>query len=224
MSAPRGPRAPRPNCRQVGGPRARPRLPGARGGRGRRAPGPGPGQRGRRRHDSGARAAKVRGCAPRRASGPGRGPGHRRPPRSPPRRRPRARGERGERGRGRLSRLLFPRLLGGSARAPAGGSRELPGHAGSGAPGLRRGPPLGSWGQVRTGGPGSRGAREQARATRGRRCGAARVPGAAAPEGAGPLGSPAVQGRWSVGARLGWRAGWGAQNGAHGRSLQACAE
>lgn len=120
---------------------------------------------------------------------------------------------------------FFLRLLGGSARAPAGGNRERPGRAGSGAPGAGRGSALGDL----RGRPG-RGVREagvhvsKAGPRAGGAAGRRERQVAAAPEGAGPLGSPAVQGRWSVDARPAWRGGAGAQNGAHGRSPQACAK
>lgn len=130
-------------------------APGGPRGRGRQAQGPGPGQRGgRRRHDSGARAAKVGGCAPRGAgpaAGAGPGPGARAAAAVPPT--PAAEGSRGAR-RARAGEAFlgsfFLRLLGGSARAPAGGSRERPGRAGSGVPGAGPAPPVGSGGAGRS--------------------------------------------------------------------------
>lgn len=177
---------------------------------GARAPGPGPGSRGPAAAGVGGHRVPARGSAaaaamiPARAlpkfagapratpglgSGRGRGPGRGRPPRSPPRRRPRARGERGERGRGRLSRLLFPPAFGrlgeGPCRRESGAARSRRERgAGSGA----RVRPWGPEGQARAGGPGGRGAREQGRATRRRRCGAARAPGCSRSRGRGATG------------------------------------
>uniref|UniRef100_F6XPD6 Cyclin dependent kinase 2 associated protein 1 n=1 Tax=Equus caballus TaxID=9796 RepID=F6XPD6_HORSE len=116
---------------------------------------------------------------------------------------------------------FFLRLLGGSARAPAGGSRERPGRAGSGARGAGPGLPLGRGAQARAG-AGCRAARVRGQGAR-VQGGGGGVPGAAAPEGAGRLGSPAVQGtRWSAGLGLA-RGRRGAQS-RHAGGPPACAE
>lgn len=115
---------------------------------------------------------------PRRGSaGPGPGPGARAGAAAPPT--PAAEGSWGAR-RARAGEAFlcsfFLRLLGGSARAPAGGSRERPGHAGRGARGPGR--PWGAGGGGRepgAGGAGCKGACEQGQARRGQGGGGARA-------------------------------------------------
>lgn len=138
---------------------------------------------------------------PRRGSA-GPGPGARRPPRSPPRRRPRDRGERGGRGRGRLFSAPFSSGFWAARRGPlpagVGSGRATPG-AGRGARGPGR--PQGAGGAGPGLGVGGRAAGVQASEAGPcvDRAGAASVPGAGAPEGAGPPGSPVVQGTRSSG-------------------------
>lgn len=221
MSAPRGPRAPRPKCCQVGGPHAgprpRPREPREARGDGHRVPARG----------SAAAAAMIPALAlPKLAGAPrpapglgpglGWGPGRGRPPPSPPHRRPRTRGERGGRGQGRFSSAPFSSSFWAARRGP------LPAGVGSGraAPGAGRGAlaPVGSGGA----GPGCRGARVQNQASVGRAGGTAacqvQQPLRAQGGCGGDRGHPRCRGlshQWGLSLARGSR---GPENGALGRS------